>query len=106
MMARGPQICTLWRPRHPSIIDRIFGSRFPTRREVDAANQNKLDAIREPEHLYTAKDAPGVDDEGNQLPMAMANEYLKNLVAQKSIVLKAGAQVMLIKVNILACHLR
>ncbi|THH28278.1 hypothetical protein EUX98_g5905 [Antrodiella citrinella] len=70
---------------------------FPTRREVDAANSSRLNKIRESARQYNATDAPGYDAEGRPIPFPQMERLLERLVAPKSITLKVGAQVMLIK---------
>lgn len=64
-------------------------SRFPTRKEVDTANTNRLNRIKEElSYTYIAVDQPGFDDDRKPIPMEKAKKLLDNLVAPKEIVLK------------------
>jgi len=66
------------------------------RNEVDRANQNRLRALPGEETVFKAED--GLND---HRPQAQAdksrNTYLSNFMAPETLVLKVGAQVMLIK---------
>ncbi|GAA6050730.1 hypothetical protein JCM3770_006598 [Rhodotorula araucariae] len=67
---------------------------FPMRNEVDRANQNRLRALPGEETVFKAEDGisdtrPGADKS--------KNTYLSNFMAPETLVLKVGAQVMLIK---------
>lgn len=94
-------------------------TRFPTRREVDAANTSRLNRIKEEPRQYVATDVPGYDPEGKPISFQQMERLLERLVAPKCIILKVsvlisrgacwgadrnhtlqvGAQVMLIKVK-------
>lgn len=63
---------------------------FPTRAQVNSANEDRLKALGTEMRAYEAR------DRGNGKKERVA-EMLKNVVAQESLELKAGAQVMLIK---------
>lgn len=67
---------------------------FPMRAEVDRANQNRLRALRGDEYVFRAQDdVPGQHDAS----VIQKNTYLQNFMAVEKLVLKVGAQVMLIK---------
>lgn len=61
---------------------------FPTRNEVDNSNEKRLRALKGKPHRYEAADTgePAIKD-----------KLLQNMMAPKSLVLREGAQVMLIK---------
>jgi ATP-dependent DNA helicase PIF1 len=61
---------------------------FPTRHEVEAANSRKLMALEGEPHMFAATDSGRPD---------MRDRLLQNMMAPKQLVLKKGAQVMLIK---------
>ncbi|KII93468.1 hypothetical protein PLICRDRAFT_152207, partial [Plicaturopsis crispa FD-325 SS-3] len=67
------------------------------RREVDYANNSRLQKLEGAGQVYAAHDYPGWDAEGNPTLDDKVPRMLERLVAPKSIVLKVGAQVMLIK---------
>ncbi|TFY61108.1 hypothetical protein EVG20_g7185 [Dentipellis fragilis] len=70
---------------------------YPTRREVELANHDRLDRIQEQPHNYTALDQRGYDYNHKLISFEQMNRLLERLVAPKKITLKVGAQVMLIK---------
>ncbi|GJE87831.1 ATP-dependent DNA helicase PIF1 [Phanerochaete sordida] len=70
---------------------------FSTREEVDNANQWRLHRLKTDVHVYAARDTPGYDRNYNEVKPDVMEKLLDRLVAQKSITLKEGAQVMLIK---------
>lgn len=70
---------------------------FPTRREVDAANNLRLSKLGGDSHVYKSHDVPGYDATGMMYPMAKVQGLLERLIAPQVITLKVGAQVMLIK---------
>ena len=63
---------------------------FPLRRDVDRANQTRLDAIASEVRVYTSLD-------GGTLQGEFRDRVLENFLAPRQVHLKAGAQVMLIK---------
>jgi ATP-dependent DNA helicase PIF1 len=65
-------------------------SSFPTRNEVDNANTAKMRNLSGEVHTFTAVDS-GVTD------LRQRESLLKNFMAQETLSLKKGAQVMLIK---------
>lgn len=68
-----------------------LGYRFPTRNEVDNANAYRMrDLVGKP-YKYPAIDGGAIMDE------AMRDKLLSNMMASKELLLKKGAQVMLIK---------
>ncbi|KAI5124476.1 hypothetical protein M0805_008358 [Coniferiporia weirii] len=70
---------------------------FPLRREVQAANASRLSSLSEPSHTYVSSDVPGIDIRGHPITPQQAEKLLDRLVSVKSLTLKVGAQVMLIK---------
>ncbi|TFY70117.1 hypothetical protein EVJ58_g60 [Rhodofomes roseus] len=70
---------------------------FPTRREVEIANNARLAQLPDSPHRYLAIDRSGRDGNGNEITAERARNLLDRLVAPKELVLKTGAQVMLIK---------
>ncbi|GAA5949169.1 hypothetical protein JCM10213_008231, partial [Rhodosporidiobolus nylandii] len=66
---------------------------FPMRSEVDRANQNRLRALKGEERVFKSDDTTSDAD-----PARMKNNnYLNNFMAPEQLVLKVGAQVMLVK---------
>ncbi|GAA6009624.1 hypothetical protein JCM11491_001037 [Sporobolomyces phaffii] len=66
---------------------------FPMRHQVDLANQNRLRALKGEEYVFKAEDWAG-----DKTPEQMKTDtYLNNFMAPERLVLKVGAQVMLIK---------
>lgn len=94
-------------------------SRFPTRKQVERANELRLQNLPGQEHTYMSIDRPGVDSDGKQVSSVRMATLLERMVATPSIKLKVcdphlsgtssancctfcmkvGAQVMLIKVR-------
>jgi len=70
---------------------------FPTRSEVEFSNRTRLEQLPDKVRIYEARDCPGVDSNGNRVTIAHMERLLDRMVALKSVELKAGAQVMLIK---------
>lgn len=64
--------------------------RFPTRTEVDSSNERRLRGLPGKPRRYEAQDSGTVDP-------TMREKLLANMMAPKSLDLKKGAQVMLIK---------
>lgn len=73
--------------------------RYPTRREVANANDWRLRQLSGEARTYEAQDWPGVDHKGRAISREMMLNELERLVAPKSLELRIGAQVMLIKVR-------
>lgn len=71
---------------------------FPTRKEVDHANQYRLARLAGQVLTYEANDFPGIDSKGQPLTREAMDKLLERLVVPKSVQLKIGAQVMLVKV--------
>ena len=65
--------------------------RFPTRNEVEAANKSRMDLLVGDTMVFDAKDGGSIPDKGQR------DKLLSNCMAPETIVLKKGAQVMLIK---------
>ena len=63
---------------------------FPRREEVDRANFERLNALKTPAQTYPSVDSGSLDGEQRE-------RVLSNFMALKSLCLKEGAQVMLIK---------
>ncbi|KAJ3556482.1 hypothetical protein NM688_g2009 [Phlebia brevispora] len=70
---------------------------FPTRAEVDRANTERLNKIPGDGIPFPAIDVPGWEESGQRISAEKADKLLNNLIAQKFLTLKVGAQVMLIK---------
>jgi ATP-dependent DNA helicase PIF1 len=71
---------------------------YPTRNEVERANNTRLAQITEDPVYFHAVDRPGLDEEGNpRVSFQEMERLLDRLVALSTVVLKTGAQVMLIK---------
>ncbi|GAA5967735.1 hypothetical protein JCM3765_000015 [Sporobolomyces pararoseus] len=66
---------------------------FPLRNQVEAANNNRLRALKGEEVVFKAEDWAG-DKPPDQM---RSDTYLNNFMAPERLVLKIGAQVMLIK---------
>lgn len=63
---------------------------FPLRRDVERANQTRLDAIAEEPRVYTSYDTGTLQGD-------LRERLLENFMAPRHVCLKRGAQVMLIK---------
>ncbi|KAI6032057.1 hypothetical protein BKA83DRAFT_94608, partial [Pisolithus microcarpus] len=72
---------------------------YPLRAEVERANRARLDALPGSGTRYDATDTPGINSYGEKVSIPQMERLLDRLVAPRSILLKAGAQVMLIKVG-------
>jgi len=59
-------------------------------------NSARLAKLNSPKFTYAAKDAPGIDKSGNPVPEHIVKIVLQQIIAQKTVTLKEGAQVMLI----------
>ncbi|KAF5356106.1 hypothetical protein D9756_004033 [Leucocoprinus leucothites] len=70
---------------------------YPTRREVANANTWRLGRLPGEPRIYEAQDHKGVDHKGEQISHERMLDILDKLVAPKTLELKVGAQVMLIK---------
>ncbi|KIM84623.1 hypothetical protein PILCRDRAFT_390142 [Piloderma croceum F 1598] len=70
---------------------------YPTRQEVDTANQTQLNKLPGEPHTYQSMDLPGHDSKGERVSEQTMERLLERLIASKTISLKIGAQVMLIK---------
>ncbi|GAA5905767.1 hypothetical protein JCM8208_000890 [Rhodotorula glutinis] len=81
--------------RQPKYTDSLEPTElFPMRNEVDRANQNRLRALPGEETVFKAED--GLNDHRPHVDKK-SNTYLSNFMAPETLVLKVGAQVMLIK---------
>ncbi|KAI9462364.1 hypothetical protein BJY52DRAFT_1256490 [Lactarius psammicola] len=70
---------------------------YPTRSEVEVANDTRLAQITENPIDFVAVDRPGFDERGNRVSLRKMARLLNRLVALPTVPLKTGAQVMLIK---------
>ncbi|KAJ3985391.1 hypothetical protein F5890DRAFT_1157986 [Lentinula detonsa] len=70
---------------------------FPHRADVDRANNNRLSSLPGDPHTYRAMDIPGKDVNGIPLNYLQMDRLLERLIVPKSVTLKVGAQVMLVK---------
>ncbi|KAH9050433.1 P-loop containing nucleoside triphosphate hydrolase protein [Lactarius hengduanensis] len=70
---------------------------YPTKNEVEDANDTRLAQIAENPVEFNAVDRPGFDERGNPVPLRKMARLLSRLVALPVVSLKTGAQVMLIK---------
>lgn len=77
-----------------SALTQLYALSFPMRSEVDRANQNRLRALPGEETVFKAED--GINDHRPTADKSK-NTYLTNFMAPETLVLKVGAQVMLIK---------
>ncbi|KXN81113.1 ATP-dependent DNA helicase PIF1 [Leucoagaricus sp. SymC.cos] len=73
---------------------------YPTRREVASANTWRLKRLPGESRIYEARDHKGVDYSGQPITEERMLDILDKLVVPKTLELKTGAQVMLIKVNL------
>ena len=64
---------------------------FPTRAEVEVANQSRLNNLQGEGLVFEARDGGAISDQ------IQRDRLLQNCMAPQSIMLKKGAQVMLIK---------
>ncbi len=89
-----PSELYVYRPYHTRcdssnpVLLLLDSNSFPTRNEVDVANRNRLNQIKDRARQYNAIDAPGYDDYGRQIPPERVDRLLERLVAPKNIVLK------------------
>ncbi|GJE87828.1 ATP-dependent DNA helicase PIF1 [Phanerochaete sordida] len=70
---------------------------YPRRDQVSTANSRRLQELQTQPRQYKASDMPGYDDNGYPLQIDKMKRLLERLVAEETLVLKEGAQVMLIK---------
>ncbi|KAI0793363.1 PIF1-like helicase-domain-containing protein, partial [Abortiporus biennis] len=61
---------------------------FPTRKEVDNANSERLSKLPPPVHTYQSQDVPGHDERGNRINIQTMRTLLSRLVAPEKLVLK------------------
>jgi len=64
---------------------------------VDNANRTRLRQLDATTHTYEAEEYPGIDSNGNRVGIEAMGRLLERLIVPKSIQLKVGAQVMLVK---------
>jgi ATP-dependent DNA helicase PIF1 len=83
-------------PPYRSSMDADCAS-YPTRREVESANNRRLNALKTETQTYRSHDIPGRTDDGQRVSQEGAARLLEKLIATREITLKVGAQVMLIK---------
>jgi hypothetical protein len=73
----------------------VVFARFPTRREVDNANNSRLIALSGVSHKYEAKDFAGYDSKDVKISPDQMERLLERLVAAKAITLKVSAYFIL-----------
>ncbi|KZV77015.1 hypothetical protein PENSPDRAFT_568637, partial [Peniophora sp. CONT] len=71
---------------------------LPTKEEAAAANQIHLDGIKNPPKPFPGYVKRGLDQNDQPISDDQLEEVLNRLAAQEDLVLKKGAQVMLLKV--------
>lgn len=62
--------------------------RFPTKREVEAANTSRLEALEGSPRRFVSEDGPGFSSDGQPLPKEIVDKVLEQMVAPKTLVLK------------------
>ena len=67
--------------------------------EVDSANTARLGKLDGQPKNYRSIDSPGRDERGNPFPFERVERALRDMIASKTLPLKVGAQVMLVKVR-------
>jgi len=70
---------------------------YPTRHEVDKANETQLNRLPDSAHTYQSMDLPGHNAKGERVSQQTMERLLERLITSKTISLKIGAQVMLVK---------
>ncbi|KAJ7087268.1 hypothetical protein B0H15DRAFT_305635 [Mycena belliarum] len=89
-----PAACTtfqsLSRPLPPDPSGILPTELFPLRREVDYANSVRLSALTTDEHAFSSCDT-------GKAPLDKRGKLLESMMAPQKLILKVGAQVMLIK---------
>ncbi|KAH7929347.1 hypothetical protein BV22DRAFT_1002943, partial [Leucogyrophana mollusca] len=65
---------------------------FPTRREVDAANKQRLDRLPGAVIGYRATDSPGYDSNGRAVPVEQMERLLERLVVPPLVSLKVSGR--------------
>jgi hypothetical protein len=65
-------------------------SRFPLRSEVENANQQRLERLADPTHIYVAEDRPGIDIRGNLVSQTTMRSLLDRLVVPREITLRVS----------------
>ena len=75
-----------------NVVDELDATElFPTRTEVDRANQTRLDKLQGDTFVFEARDGGAIVEKTQR------DRLLQNCMAPESIILRKGAQVMLIK---------
>jgi hypothetical protein len=69
----------------------LIMNRFPTRNEVESSNAMRMRNLHGKSYKYEAMDSGTITD------LTMRDKLLSNMMAPKTIEVKKGAQVMLIK---------
>jgi len=75
----------------PFRLTQLKNNRFPTRNEVENSNSFRMRSLAGKEYVYEATDTGTIQD------VQMREKLLANMMAPKTLMLKKGAQVMLIK---------
>lgn len=73
--------------------------RFSLRAQVERANIKKLLALKSELRVYKATDSPGPPVKGKKISFKRASKLADQTLAVRSLMLKVGAQVMLIMVR-------
>lgn len=73
-------------------ISVLMASRFPTRYEVDTCNIRRLKGLDCDLHKYEARDVPGCDINGKQIPWSIVERLVERLVSPKFVELKVRSQ--------------
>jgi hypothetical protein len=70
------------------LFKRLTLSRYPTRAQVESANQLRLSALPGETYQYNATDAPGINSNGTALDQKTAERVLERLVVPKTLQFK------------------
>jgi ATP-dependent DNA helicase PIF1 len=70
---------------------------YATHYEVDRANSDRLSVLQTETKEYRTRDIPGTSDDGKPVSYTDVPKLLERMIAQSKLILKVGAQVMLIK---------
>lgn len=84
---------------HCSTVTRL-SSRYPSKAEVTAINNDRLAALDAPLQQYLSSDIPGTNSNGYSLTQNQASEVLdRNTIWPRELSVKVGAMVMLVTVS-------
>jgi hypothetical protein len=68
----------------------ILSFSYPTRHEVDTANETRLKQLPGDPHTYQSMDLPGYDSKGKRVSEQTMERLLERLIASKMVSLKVG----------------